>query len=90
VGGDFLTGDGRESFHTRGERIFSPGDILGGRKYHGTPVTNLFFQDIGFSLRIGRPMLDEVLNYYVFLLYCKHIAFNSMLSDMFSHMFSSP
>jgi len=39
-GGDFLTADWGEIFRTRGERIFSPpGDILGGRKYHGTPDT---------------------------------------------------
>jgi len=41
VGGDFLTVDWGETFHMRGERIFSsPGDILGGRKYHGTPASN--------------------------------------------------
>jgi len=61
VGGDFLTVDWGETFHTMGReyslppaRIFSPGgenilsggkrilsppgDILGGRKYHGTPA----------------------------------------------------
>jgi len=36
VGGDFLTVDWGETFHTRGERIFSPGGeniLAGGREY---------------------------------------------------------
>jgi len=48
VGGDFLTVDWGVTFHTRGERIFSPrgenilspGDILGGRNIMGHRYPN--------------------------------------------------